>query len=78
MRDKRIEVVLTNAARLPRKVGVVQMRDGESERVRRVKGLRRDIEMKKQTYHLLNLMLFGGSVTDDRLLDETRRVFIDL
>ena len=52
----------------------MQVRDGDGERVRRVERRGRDAQLQEHTHHLLNLLLLGSAVADDRLLDETRRV----
>src|SRR5205807_958739 len=47
---------------------VVQVRDGDGERVGRVEGRGRDAQLQKDAHHLLHLLFLGGSVADDRLL----------
>ena len=56
----------------------MKMADGIGQRIRRIMRLRDDLEREQHAHHLLHLMLFGIAVTDDRLLDESRAVFVNL
>jgi hypothetical protein len=55
----------------------VQMADGDGQRIGGVGGFGDLIEIQKARHHLLDLMLFGPTVSDHRGLDGERRVFGD-
>jgi hypothetical protein len=55
----------------------MQMADGDGQRVGSIHGLRRYGKFKQPGHHVLHLLLFGASVTDDRRLDGQRRIFGD-
>lgn len=48
--------------------------DRHSERIGGIVGLRNLIKIEDYPRHLLHLLLFGASVTDDALLDLQRRI----
>ena len=56
----------------------MKVTDSDGERVRRIVRLRDALERKQHANHLLDLMFFGVAVADDRLLDESRAVFMNL
>src|ERR1051325_5174844 len=56
----------------------MEMTDGVGERIRRIMRLGNALKREEHAHHLLNLMLVDIAVTDDRLLDESRAVFMNL
>jgi len=61
----------------PRRARAVHVRDCDAERVGRVEGRGRFAKLQQNANHLLNLLLLGRAVADDRLLYEPRRVLRD-
>ena len=54
------------------------MAERDSDSVRRVVRLRHGLQGKDAAHHVHDLLFVRTAVTDDRLLDLQRRVFIDL
>jgi len=55
--------------------GGMQVADGNGERVGGVHGLRRSGKIEKAGHHMLDLLLLGASITDDRRFDGEGRIF---